>query len=65
MREGGNKAVDFSRRKNLAWMACANNCCDAIDTHYRNQVHNMLVEGPDPEHPLKQKMRNRPKNDTT
>ena len=45
---GGNKAIESSRRKNLAWMACANDRCNAIDTRWRNHGHNIQVEGPDP-----------------
>ena len=52
---GGNKAIDSSRRKNLAWMACASNRCNAIDNRWGNHVHNILVEGPDPAQPLEAK----------
>ena len=61
-RGGGNKAINSSRHKNLAWMACANDLCNAVDTRWRNHVHNIVVEGPDPAQPLQDKDAHSTKN---
>ena len=44
--------MDCSRRRVLAYIACASDHCNAIDTLSRNHVHNKLMEGPDPAHSL-------------
>ena len=42
--------MDCSRRRVLECIACASERCKAIDTLYRNHVHNKLMEGPNPAH---------------
>ena len=43
-------AMDCSRRRVLACIACASDRCNAIHTLSRNHVHNKLMEGPNPPH---------------
>ena len=50
-RAGSNKAIDSSRRKNLACTACTSDRCNAIETRWRNHVHNILLDGPDAAQP--------------
>ena len=47
---GGNKAMDCSRRRVLACLACARDRCNAIDTLSWNHVQKKLVKDPDPAH---------------
>ena len=49
---GGNKAMDCSRHRVLACIACASDRCNAIETLRWNHGHNKLVEGPDSAHSL-------------
>ena len=49
---GGDEAMDCSRRRVLACIACASDRCNAIDTIRRNHVHNKLMEGLDHAHSL-------------
>ena len=58
----GNKAMDCSGRRVLACIACASDRCNAIDTLWRNHVHNKLIEGPDPAHSLDANLANPTKN---
>ena len=44
--------MDCSRCRVLACIACISDHCNAIDTLCRNHVHNKLVEGLHPPHPL-------------
>ena len=55
-----NNAMDCSRRRVLACIACASDHGNAIDTLYGNHVHNKLMEGPDPtqKNPLKKPQKN-------
>ena len=61
-RGGGNKATDSSGRKNLACMACASERYNAIETRWRNHVHNILLDGPDAAQPLEAKDAHSTKN---
>ena len=47
---GGNKAIGCYRRKVRAYMACANNPSNAIDSIWWNHVDGKLIKGPKPPH---------------
>ena len=59
---GGNKAIDCSRCRVLVCIACASDRCNAIDTLWRNHVHNKLMTGPEPEDSLDAKVAHWTKN---
>ena len=49
---GGNKAMDCSRRRVLASIACASDRFNANDTLQRNHVHDKIKESPHSAHSL-------------